>query len=247
MDADFWHRKWAKDEIGFHESEVNLLLLKHFCGPRAGARQQGVRCRCAARPSTYTGCCPRDYRVVGVELSRLAVEQLFAELGIEPAVSACGPFERFSGPGVDVFVGDFFELSVALLGPVDAIYDRAALVALPPAMRQRYAAHLTAITARAPQLLICFEYDPKLMQARRSRSPVKRSHDTTTGATRSTLLDRVEIPGGFRAGFRRRRASGCWLGEWPRARRSPDHACAEMEGLRLKTLRCCSLRMAQAS
>ncbi|MGB3620499.1 MAG: thiopurine S-methyltransferase, partial [Ketobacter sp.] len=51
------------------------------------------------------------------------------------------------------------ELTGALLGPVDAIYDRAALVALPPAMRAQYSAHLIEITSSAPQLLITFEYD----------------------------------------------------------------------------------------
>jgi thiopurine S-methyltransferase len=30
MDAEFWHRKWALNEIGFHESAPNPLLLTHF-------------------------------------------------------------------------------------------------------------------------------------------------------------------------------------------------------------------------
>ncbi len=31
-------------------------------------------------------------------------------------------------------------------------------------MRNRYTAHLTEITDKAPQLLICYEYDQKLME-----------------------------------------------------------------------------------
>ncbi len=50
-----------------------------------------------------------------------------------------------------------------MIGSVDAIYDRAALVALPKEMRDRYTAHLTKITDKAPQLLICYEYDQNLM------------------------------------------------------------------------------------
>lgn len=46
-----------------------------------------------------------------------------------------------------------------MLGKVDAIYDRAALVALPFEMRVRYAAHLREITNTAPQLLVTFDYD----------------------------------------------------------------------------------------
>lgn len=55
---------------------------------------------------------------------------------------------RFSAPGIDIFQGDIFALDAETLGPVDAVYDRAALIALPPDMRPRYAAHVTAITGR---------------------------------------------------------------------------------------------------
>ena len=60
---------------------------------------------------------------------------------------------------VDVYVGDIFALSSLVLGTVDAIYDRAAMVALPSAMRVRYAQHLRKLTHNAQQLLVCFEYD----------------------------------------------------------------------------------------
>jgi len=50
-----------------------------------------------------------------------------------------------------------------MLGQIDAVYDRAALVALPKDMRDRYTQHLVAITGNAPQLLIAFAYDQSLM------------------------------------------------------------------------------------
>jgi thiopurine S-methyltransferase len=68
---------------------------------------------------------------------------------------------RYSAERVDLFAGDFFELTSEQLGPVDAVYDRAALVALPEGMRERYAAHLKAITACAPQLVLTYRYDPR--------------------------------------------------------------------------------------
>jgi thiopurine S-methyltransferase len=102
------------------------------------------------------------YRVVGVELSRMAVEQLFAEMDLQPAISQVGPLTRFAVEDIDIYCGDIFELTGSELGPVDAVYDRAALVALPANMRQRYAEHLAAITGRARQLLIAYEYDQSL-------------------------------------------------------------------------------------
>jgi thiopurine S-methyltransferase len=58
-----------------------------------------------------------------------------------------------------MYVGDIFKITTAMLGKIDAVYDRAALVALPEDKRKAYVAHLTALTKHAPQLLICFEYD----------------------------------------------------------------------------------------
>src|SRR5690606_35997899 len=49
------------------------------------------------------------------------------------------------------------------LGPVDLVYDRAALVALPDTIRARYAPHVAALAGPAAQLLISFEYDPAEM------------------------------------------------------------------------------------
>jgi len=197
MEADFWHRKWANNDIGFHEGAVNPLLVKHFSslGLERGDRVFLPLC---GKTLDIHWLLSNDYRVVGAELSKLAVEQLFDELGVEPVVSACGPSRRYSAPNLDVFVGDIFDVSRELLGPVDAIYDRAALVALPEAMRGRYTAHLMDITAKAPQLLICFEYDQSLMAGppfSLAGAEVARHYRATYEVT---LLDGVDIAGRFK-------------------------------------------------
>ncbi|MCS0504404.1 thiopurine S-methyltransferase [Ancylobacter mangrovi] len=161
MDEEFWHRKWRSDEIGFHQGETNALLLRHFSalGLAPGARVFVPLCGKSRDVHWLLG---QGYAVVGAELSRLAVEQLFAELGLDPEVTDQGPLERFEAGRLTVFVGDFLDLDRETLGEVAGVYDRAALVALPEPMRGRYAAHLAAVTRHAPQLLITFEYDPSL-------------------------------------------------------------------------------------
>jgi thiopurine S-methyltransferase len=74
-----------------------------------------------------------------------------------------GGVKHYSETNIDIFVGNIFDVPTHLLGPVDAVYDRAALVALPEALRNRYTMHLLELTDRAPQLLICYEYDQVLM------------------------------------------------------------------------------------
>ncbi|MFZ5962306.1 thiopurine S-methyltransferase [Thalassococcus sp. BH17M4-6] len=162
MDAGFWHQRWQENQIGFHERSGNAAMVAHWdaLGLGQGARVFVPLC---GKTRDIAWLLARGHRVVGAELSRLAVEQLFEDLGATPEITSQGSLDRFGAPGIDIFVGDIFDLGADLLGAVDATYDRAALIALPPDMRSRYAPHLHRITGGAPQLLICLEYDQGLM------------------------------------------------------------------------------------
>jgi thiopurine S-methyltransferase len=162
MESSFWHQRWAKNETGWHESQTNPLLAKYFKDLSLGKGRRLFLPLCG-ETLDIAWLLSNGSRVAGAELSQLAIEQLFMDLGLQPDVSAVGEVQQWSAKHIDIFVGDIFTLSRNLLGPVDAVYDRAALVALPEQMRPRYTAHLTAITNRAPQLLICYDYDQRAM------------------------------------------------------------------------------------
>jgi thiopurine S-methyltransferase len=163
MDPQFWHQRWETNQIGFHGSKPNPQLVAHF-DALSLAQDSRVFVPLCGKTLDIGWLLANGYRIAGAELSELAITQLFAELGIEPQVTELGAHKRYSAPDIDIFVGDIFDLSGETLGAVDAIYDRAALVALPENMRGRYTKHLTAMTKRAPQLLITFDYDQSLMQ-----------------------------------------------------------------------------------
>jgi len=101
----------------------------------------------------------RGYRVVGAELSKLAIDALFEEMQVTPSITQVGDLLHYQAESIDIFVGDIFDLNAELLGPVQAIYDRGALVALPEDIRQRYVRHLLLIGDAAPQLLITYQYN----------------------------------------------------------------------------------------
>lgn len=162
MDKNFWHQKWASNQIAFHEREANPLLVKYFSNLSL-AKGSRLFLPLCGKTLDIPWLLANGFRVAGAELSKLAVEQLFSELGVEPEIARVGEVEHYSAKDMDIFVGDIFDLSRGMLGRVDAVYDRAALVALPADMRNRYTAHLTEITGKAPQLLICYEYDQSLM------------------------------------------------------------------------------------
>lgn len=162
MDASFWHQKWERGEIGFHESQTNLYLLAHIdkLNLATGARLFLPLCGKTLDIAWLLG---RGYRIAGAELSALAIDELFKGLGLQPNIVTNGALTHYSAHNIDIFVGDIFSLSHDQLGAIDAIYDRAALVALPEALRKRYTTHLMQLCAHAPQLLICFVYDQSLL------------------------------------------------------------------------------------
>ena len=140
----------------------------------------------------------RGYAVAGAELSELAITQLFAELGMEPSISDIGKLRRFRGEKIDLFVGDIFDLSREILGPVDAVYDRAALVALPETIRPRYTTHLKAITRMAPQLVIGYEYDQTVVAGPPFSVTSDELRRHYSGDYTLKLLARLEVPGGLK-------------------------------------------------
>jgi thiopurine S-methyltransferase len=161
MQQDFWHQKWQKNEIGFHLSTPNPLLVKHL---KALKLQQGacVFLPLCGKTVDIAWLLAQGYQVVGAELSEIAIHDLFQQLQITPVITQLGDVANYHAADIDIFVGDIFKLTPAMLQKIDAVYDRAALVALPEEMRVQYTTHLRALTNNAPQLLICFEYDQSI-------------------------------------------------------------------------------------
>lgn len=199
MEADFWHQRWHNGQIGFHKNTVNPLLARHFSRLALPAGKRVFVPLCGK--SLDLGWLRRSgYHVIGAELSELAVEQLFEQLGLKPSVSRVGRCTHYRADHIDIFVGDVFDLDAATVGTVDAVYDRAALVALPPAMRERYSTHLVALTEAAPQLLICFAYDQQRMDGPPfSITPDKVEHHYAAHYE-LTQLDCQPVDGGLKNG-----------------------------------------------
>lgn len=162
MDPEFWQQRWALNQTAFHEADVHRLLLAHHeqLALPGAARVFVPLCGKTHDIDWFAG---RGHAVVGCELNRPAVEEVFDRMDLTPEETRENDLVRLAAGPVEIFVGDFFHLSGDQLGSVDAIYDRAALVALPENMRRDYARHLGDICGSAPQLLITFDYDQAMM------------------------------------------------------------------------------------
>ncbi|OUJ03099.1 thiopurine S-methyltransferase [Acetobacter cibinongensis] len=166
MDASFWLDKWQRNETGFHAAEPHAFLLRHFPAVNLAAGAHVFVPLCGKTVDIHW-LLAQGFRVTGSELSQTAVESLFQDLGYKPEITLTDYGPCYSAGPLRVFVGDIFRLDATAVGAVDAVYDRAALIALPHHMRQLYAAHVVQITHAARQLLVCLDYD----QTRRAGPP----------------------------------------------------------------------------
>lgn len=200
MEPEFWHNKWARNETSFHKSHPNPLLVAHV---KALSLAEGsvIFIPLCGKTLDIAWLLSNGYRIAGVELVETAIEQLFAELGITPEISIVDKIKHYKAKNIDIYVCNIFDLSQELLGPVDVVYDRAALIALPEETRTRYTAHLMKITHKAPQLLIVCHYDKNLMQGPPfsiDNDEISRHYEDSYNVT---LLESSNIEGGIKGKY----------------------------------------------
>src|SRR4029078_13352359 len=110
MDPSFWHQRWEKNEIAFHESQANPVLVSHF-NELSFAKGSRVFVPLCGKTLDISWLLSNGYRVAGAELSQIAIEQLFMELGLQPEISRVGEVEQWSDKNLDICVGDIFAVS----------------------------------------------------------------------------------------------------------------------------------------
>ena len=167
MQPDFWHDRWRIGQIGFHQAAPDRHLREHW-------RDLGL----ASNSRVFVPLCGKSldllwlreqgHSVVGVELSVVALESFCMENGVPVKRRTLHDFDVYEAAGLQLYRGDFFAFTPALLGSVSAVYDRAALISWAPELRAAYVAHMVELTAPGTQtLLITMEY----LQAQMSGPP----------------------------------------------------------------------------
>ena len=164
MKREFWLERWERAEIGFHQDEVNPYL-RRFWHELSVARDGEVFVPLCGKSLDMAWLRQQGCFVLGVELSAIAVQDFFREQGLSPQRLSGGHFDNLLADGMCLACGDFFDLCKEDVAQVSAVYDRASLVALPPAMRECYARHMAEILPLGTRiLLIAFDYPQAEMQ-----------------------------------------------------------------------------------
>jgi thiopurine S-methyltransferase len=193
MDEQFWQSRWAENQIGFHQSEVNPYLERFW--PRLGLpRGCQVLVPLCGKTLDMVWLAGQGHRVLGVELAERAVQDFFTEQGLTPEVVQQGVLRRYSAGVVEILQGDFFAVTAADVAQCQALYDRAALIALPPVMRDDYVAHLQRILpARCDGLLVTLDYEQARLEGPPFSVPEAEVRRHLEGGWEVEMLERNDV------------------------------------------------------
>lgn len=159
MDKDFWHDRWQTGQIGFHQNEINPYLVRYWPSLQLEADSRIFIPLCG-KTLDMIWLLDQGHTIIGNEISELAVEAFFRENSLNPVIREKAGFTSWSCDRMEILCGDFFDLAPADIGRIDALYDRAALIALPPGQRARYATRITQLLKpQTPCLLVTLDYE----------------------------------------------------------------------------------------
>lgn len=199
MDADYWLQRWREGRTGWHRDAVMPLLARHWpaLGVPRGAR---VLVPLAGKSLDMLWLASQGLRVLGVEISPLAVETFLAEnqLQAQTVNASDGPHHRVTnapaGGAIEIINGDLFEVDLATLASCQAFYDRAATIALPAPMRERMANEVYAkLPAASRGLLIVLDYPQHQMEGPPFSVDEREVHRLFDADWTIELLDRRDI------------------------------------------------------
>ena len=137
MKKEFWLEKWQNNQTGFHKDFTHPLLVE-FVGQLNVSKGDTIFVPLCGKTIDMLWLNSQGYHVIGIELSELAVEQFFAENNISFELTKDDLFNVYTHENITIYQGDFFDLTTSHLQNVKAVYDRAALIALPDGLVEKY-------------------------------------------------------------------------------------------------------------
>jgi thiopurine S-methyltransferase len=159
--AGQWAERWQSGQIAFHQGVPNTLLVEHHARIAGDRRVYVPLC---GKAVDLVWLRDQGHDVSGAELVPLAIQQLFEEQKLLPTTTTRGSFRVHITPRLAILEGDALQVDVDVLGAVDAVYDRAALVALDPPIREAYVESLMRVLRPGGHvLLLTFDYDQSKM------------------------------------------------------------------------------------
>jgi len=154
MEKEFWLERWREEQIGFHQNDINRHLTKYWHIVKHAFPDSKVFVPLCGKSKDMLWLRDQGHEVLGIEFSEMAVNDFFIENKLPLTEAADERFNRKTTSDINLYCGDFFQLTDKELTQCHLVYDRASLVALPKNMRLEYAKHMANILPDAVRLLL---------------------------------------------------------------------------------------------
>lgn len=164
MGIEFWLHGWQEGRIPFHRRQVQKDLI-HFWPLLEQHQPQNVLVPLCGKSLDMQWLVEQGMKVTGIDLSTIAIESFIQEHQLKIKHHKTRDVDLFQNSDYNFLVADIFKMDASLIPPQDAMYDKAALIALPEKLRPAYVqCCLQWLKPGAVLLLKTIHYDQTLME-----------------------------------------------------------------------------------
>ena len=163
-----WKQSWKDGRIGFHLPNTNPNLVKYA---HLLEECTNIFVPLCGKTLDMHFLHEQGHHIFGVELVQQAIADFFAEWNVSPTIEN----KHYSHAGITLIESNIFAIQASDLPTLHGIFDRAALVALPPDIRSQYVEHLLSLLSPNGTILL-ITYDMPHPQEEGPPFPV-RKHD----------------------------------------------------------------------
>jgi len=153
MGLNFWLDSWKDNKIPFHQKQINPILKQQINHLNL-SKGDIVLVPLCGKSLDMLWLAELGYKVIGVELSEIAVEEFYTESNIIPTIDVYAGYKHYKSESIDIICGDFFNIDLSTIKTINAIYDRAALIALPNKLRESYIKRISEISQKGVKVLL---------------------------------------------------------------------------------------------
>lgn len=166
-----WSKRWAEGKTGWHLNSINAHLQEYhqilFQNPTPR-----ILVPLCGRSLDVAWLAGKGAQVIGIDLVEQPLLGIFTDCAKQPVQSKVAGLTSLQAGGIQLIHSDIFSVTREVIDPVDAIYDRAALVALDPSLRTTYVEHCLSLLRPGGRLLL-LTYDSSADESSGPPYPVR--------------------------------------------------------------------------
>jgi thiopurine S-methyltransferase len=188
MQPQFWLESWEREgsATSFHRQDLHPYVVK-YADPEM-LRGKRVLVPLCGKTNDLLWFAQYAEHVIGVELADKAILQFFQQNALTYTKTSD---YRYESGRITLLHRDIFDITAEDVGPIDLVYDRAALVALPLDLRRRYVTKLDGLlSVGGQQLVVTLEYAPVMAEPPFSITP----DETSAYYQARYMVEHIEQP-----------------------------------------------------